>query len=259
MASLIDAVASLEPANSKRRTRDVVELCLGVGLILAVIWAPRRRTRFALVAAAVWLPVVIWNSFESWKKMGLDAKNFPRSLWIVAVALFFSGSAIAVARNYKTLNLPANPEQFLERYGGYTLWTFGQQFLLVNFILRRLLCLIPGSEWIAASIAALLFALAHLPNLFLAPVTFFWGLAACLLFLRYGNLYSLSIAHAIMGIGLAVTVPAALSHRMLIGASYYEDDPALPPASIPDSILSPQLPMPADKANTATGPTPDFV
>ena len=57
--------------------------------------------------------------------------------------------------------------------------------------------------------AALLFALAHLPNPILAPITLIWGLAACLLFLRYRNLYPLMIAHAILGITIAITIPGA--------------------------------------------------
>jgi len=51
-------------------------------------------------------------------------------------------------------------------------------------------------------------------------VTFFMGLAACLLFLRYRNLYPLAIAHAILGITLAITLPNSIIRNMRVGLGY---------------------------------------
>ena len=68
--------------------------------------------------------------------------------------------------------------------------------------------------------AATVFSLAHLPNPILTVVTFVWGLAACLFFLRYRNLYTLAIAHAILGITLAITVPGPVIHNMRLGLGY---------------------------------------
>ena len=68
--------------------------------------------------------------------------------------------------------------------------------------------------------ASLLFALAHLPNPILAPITLIWGFAACLLFLRYRNLYPLMIAHAILGITIAVAIPGPVVHNMRVGLGY---------------------------------------
>jgi membrane protease YdiL (CAAX protease family) len=72
----------------------------------------------------------------------------------------------------------------------------------------------------AALAAAVLFALAHLPNPILTSVTLFWGFAACLLFLRYRNLYPLALAHAILGIAIAITVPGPVDHNMRVGLGY---------------------------------------
>jgi hypothetical protein len=69
-------------------------------------------------------------------------------------------------------------------------------------------------------VTAVIFALAHLPNPILTPVTLLWGLAACLLFLRYRNLYPLAMAHAIFGICIAITIPGPVSHNMRVGLGY---------------------------------------
>jgi len=47
-----------------------------------------------------------------------------------------------------------------------------------------------------------LFASAHIPNPLLLEVTLRWGAAACALFLRYRDPYSLAIAHGILDICL---------------------------------------------------------
>jgi membrane protease YdiL (CAAX protease family) len=94
-----------------------------------------------------------------------------------------------------------------------------QQFLLQCFFLSRLLRLLPKAGF-AAAVAAIIFAAAHLPNPILAPITLIWGLAACLLFLRYRNLYSLALAHAILGITVAIAVPGAVDHNMRVGLGY---------------------------------------
>jgi membrane protease YdiL (CAAX protease family) len=108
---------------------------------------------------------------------------------------------------------------FVLVYWGYALWTFVQQFLLQGFFLPRLLRLLPGPKS-AALAAAGLFALAHLPNPILTVVTLIWGFAACMLFVRYRNLYSLAIAHAVFGITIAITVPGPVIRNMRVGLGY---------------------------------------
>jgi membrane protease YdiL (CAAX protease family) len=94
-----------------------------------------------------------------------------------------------------------------------------QQFLLQCFFLSRLRRLLPGARC-AAAVAAVIFAFAHLPSPILVSVTLLWGFAACLLFLRYCNLYTLAIAHAILGITIAITVPGPVTHNMRVGLGY---------------------------------------
>jgi hypothetical protein len=118
-----------------------------------------------------------------------------------------------------TLVWPGGPVPFLHRYLGYALGACIQQVLLQDFFLPRLLRLTrgPGTAIVAT---AVLFSLAHLPNPILTVVTLFWGIAACAIFLRYRNLYTLAIAHTILGAAIAMTVPGPLIHNMRVGLGY---------------------------------------
>ncbi len=196
-----------------------MELCVGYGLILLVLWTPRPWQRVLYWAPVVWILVVMWISFPGWKAMGLRAANFLRSLWVVGAALLMAAAAVLLAVRLGTLHAPDSPLLFFKTYIGYALWSFVQQILLLDFFLLRLLRLLPG-RISAVIVTAAIFALAHLPNPILTPVTLLWGLAACLLFLRYRNLYPLAISHAIFGICIAITVPGPVSHNMRVGLGY---------------------------------------
>ena len=108
--------------------------------------------------------------------------------------------------------------------GGYLVWSFLQEFMLQIYVLIRLLRLIPRRS-LAIVTAALLFAIAHIPNPVLIVLTLLWGFIACTLFLRYRNLYALGLAHGILGICVAVTVPNALHHHMRVGLGYLRYHP----------------------------------
>jgi hypothetical protein len=45
-------------------------------------------------------------------------------------------------------------------------------------------------------------------------------LAACFLFLHYRNLYPLAMAHAVLGITVAIAVPGPVVHNMRVGLGY---------------------------------------
>ncbi len=210
-----------KPVAHGRTQRDLRELGVGYGLILVVIWTPRPlQTVFYYVAIAA-LAAIFWRSFESWSAMGLRTVNFLRSLWVVGVALTLAAAAVLVAIRLHTLHVPDGPGLFLKKYWGYIVWSFVQQILLLDFFLLRLLRLMPRK--ISAVVAtAGVFALAHLPNPILTPLTLLWGLGACLVFLRYRNLYPLAMAHAILGICIAMTVPGSVSHNMRVGLGYLQ-------------------------------------
>jgi len=199
--------------------RDLLELVLGYALILIVIWTPRPWQRLSYLVAAAFLVTVLWLSRPGLKAMGLRPANFVRSLWLIGAALLAAAIAVLVAARIGTLHAPGSPLQFVERYTGYTIGAFIQQVLLQCLFLPRLLRLTRGPGQAALGATAL-FSLAHLPNPILTAITLFWGLTSCLHFLRYRNLYALVMAHAILGIAVAVCVPGPVIHNMRVGLGY---------------------------------------
>lgn len=222
-----DRIADTEFALAPRSPRRVwIEIGVAYALILVVIWTPRPLQRWMWWAAAASVVVFTCASFDGARAMGLRATNFLRSLWVVGAALLIAAAAIVVAAQLHTLRAPAGALQFVANYFAYAIWACVQQFLLQCYFLLRFLRLMPGPRS-AALAAAGIFAAAHLPNPVLAPITFVWGVAACLLFLRYRNLFPLALAHAIVGITIALTVPGYVDHNMRVGWSYLIYSPHL--------------------------------
>ena len=207
------------PVAAGRKRRDLLELSVGYGLILLVIWTSSPWQRWFYWAAVAWILLVTALSFNGWKAMGLGISGFWRSLWVVGVALLVVAVAVSLASSFHTLHMPHDPVMFVRRFWGYGIWALLQQFLLQDFVLLHLLRLLPGR--MAAVIgAAGLFALAHVPNPILTPAALIWGSAACLIFLKYRNVYTLGIAHAIFGICIAIAVPGPMDHNMRVGHGY---------------------------------------
>jgi hypothetical protein len=202
-----------------RRRRALVEFSVAYGLILVAIWTPLPWQRVVDCTALAWVLFATVRSFDGWNVMGLSLSGSLRSLWIVGVALLLAAVAVVVAGTFHRLPLAGFTTMVVRRYWTYAIWAFLQQFLLLDFILLRLLRLLPGRRP-AAMAAAGLFAVAHLPNPVLTPLTLLWGWIACSLFLRYRNLYTLAAVHIIFGISIAITVPGPVDHNMRVGLSY---------------------------------------
>jgi hypothetical protein len=204
---------------TRTRRRDLLELSGIYALILVVIWTPRPWQAGLWVIAAAGIIYIAYLSFEGLRPMGLCTANLTRSLWAVVFALVVSMIAVVVAGRFHTLHMPETPWLFLRKYGLYVIWAAVQQIILQWFFLSRSLRLLPDATS-AAALTAGLFAVAHLPNPLLTLITLVFGLASCLFFLHYRNLFPLAIAHAILGISIAITIPGAIDHNMRVGIGY---------------------------------------
>jgi membrane protease YdiL (CAAX protease family) len=203
----------------RRTVWNFCELVISYVMILAVIWTPRPLQRWLYWAAIAWFVFAIASSFPGWKAMGCRAAGFWRSSWVVGVALVLAATAMMYASSHHTLHHPSGFVQWILAFGGYTVWSMAQQFLLQGYFLARLVRLVPSAT-LAAVTAAVIFSAAHLPNPILTLLTLLWGLAACLVFLKTRNIWPLAMAHAIFGICVAITVPATLLHNMRVGLGY---------------------------------------
>jgi len=204
---------------SESKTRGAVELAIGYVLVLLAEWLPNSAAqRFLFWFTLVWVIVTTILARPDPRTLGLRPSN-ARSIWILPAIVLLGTGAIWMASQLHTLH-DFSMGTLMGRVRGYLVWSLLQQFMLQDYFLLRLLRLMPGKA-AAVSTAAILFASAHLPNPVLIFGTLLWGSAACVLFLCYRDLYSLGVAHCLLGICIAVTVPAQIHHGMRVGFGYF--------------------------------------
>jgi len=222
----VEAVSTglTSPNRARFARRDLLELVVGYGLILATIWTANPTQRILYWLAFAWIVATTWARRDGWTALGLGRKGLLQSLWVVGVALVLSAGAIFIAGRTHTLHRLHGPTPIYLHGWGYIVWSIMQQFLLQSYFLSRLMRLLPGKT-APIIVATGIFALAHLPNPILTPVTLVWGAISCVLFLRYRNIYALGLAHGIMGLCVAVIVPNSLHHHMRVGLGYLRYHP----------------------------------
>lgn len=197
--------------------RDLLELVLAYGVIVFVLWMPELPQRVLSPVALIVTLAIVLARRPSWDDLGMGWPGLVRSLWILPAAIVLVGASLLVAQRIGTLH-PLYKGDF-KHIAGYVLWTLYQQFLLNDCFLPRLTRLLT-SEAAAVGVVAVLFAAAHLPNLWLAAATLAWGAISCALFRRYRNLYVLGLAQGLLGICFAVCVPDAVHHHLRVGLGY---------------------------------------
>jgi hypothetical protein len=188
---------------------------------MATIWTANPTQRVLYWLAFAWIGGTSWARRDQWNFLGLGRKGLVSSLWIVAVALVLSGLAVFLAWRTGSLHPLHGATPVPVHAAGYIVWALMQQFILQSYFLLRLLRLLPGKA-IPVAVATIIFAVAHLPNPILTPITLVWGVISCLLFLRYRNIYALGLAHGIMGLSVAITVPNSLHRHMRVGLGYLQ-------------------------------------
>ena len=162
-------MSSIQPS----RGRDLVELILGYGFVVGVIWMPDRWQHiFSPIALVLTLSVVLARR-RTCDELGLGARGFIPSLWILPAAVALSAVSVFVAARLGTLHPLYKAD--LIHISGYVLWTIYQQFLLQDYFMDRLLRLLSNAS-AAVILAGVLFAAAHLPNFVLTAATLVWGI-----------------------------------------------------------------------------------
>jgi len=203
------------------RARDLAELAIGYGLILATIWTPNHAQRILYWTAFAWIAVTAILRRKQTTPNGFGLGGLLPSLWIAFAAAVLAVAALLLAHHLQTLHRLYGPLPVVVHVLGYALWALMQQFILQVYVLLRFLRLGLRRNP-AIALATLLFAIAHIPNPLLVALTLIWGAISCTLFLRYRNLYALALAHGILGMTLAVTVPNPIARHMRVGLGYLE-------------------------------------
>jgi membrane protease YdiL (CAAX protease family) len=205
------------PRANPSRSRDLIELIFGYGFVVGVIWMPEQIQRIFSPIALVLTLLVVLARRKTRDELGLGRRGLIPSLWILPAAIALAALSVFVAAKFGTLH-PLYKADFTH-ISGYVLWTIYQQFLLQDYFMDHLLRLV-SSESAAVTIAGVLFAAAHLPNLVLTAATLVWGIVSCALFRRYRNLWALGLAQGLLGLCFAICVPDALHHHLRVGLGY---------------------------------------
>ena len=197
--------------------RDFVELVFGYAFVVFVIWMPEYPQKLLFPVALVVTLAIVLARGQTRDELGFGLRGFVASLWILPAALLVTVVSTALSRHFGMLHTLYKAD--FKHVSGYVLWTIYQQFLLNDYFMPRLIR-ITGSERVSVSLAGVLFAAAHLPNLWLTVATLAWGAISTALFLRYRNIYALGLAQGLLGLTFAVCVPEALSHHLRVGLGY---------------------------------------
>lgn len=136
------------------------------------------------------------------------------AIWFGIAATFLAGIGFLVDGWHGEAN-----RRLLERAGLYLLWGPIQQYLLCSFVLNRIRQAGLG-KYAAAITAAVLFGFVHSPNWVLVGVTTFFGFVNCLLFMRIPNIFTLGIAHGLLGTLLYHAWPVSWTQKLTIGGAY---------------------------------------
>ena len=221
VATLNSTPLVISTPQSDTSLRSLAELTIGFFAILIVLWLPtREQLIFGPIALLAPLLLVLWQR-PTLAELGMHWRGFVSSLWILPTAAVVSAAGILLARAAGTLHELYKPD--LAHVGGYVLWTIYQQFLLQDYFMPRLTKVLKADAAIA--FAAVLFAMAHLPNVVLTMATLVWGAVSCVLFRRCRSVVVLGITQGLLGLCFAVCVPDAYLHHMRVGLGYWHYHP----------------------------------
>ena len=199
------------------------------GLIEATIWTyGRTQSRlFWISAAFIFLSTIAHR--PRLRDLGLGLRGLRSTLWVIPAAIAISGIAVLIAQHVGTLHPLFGVIGVVTHSFAYFIWAIVQQFILQSYFFLRLERLLSSRS--AAVGSTVLFTLAHIPNPVLVSVCFFAGWAACEIFRRQRNIYCLGVAHAILGLTVAVTVPNHIQRHMRVGIGYfhYRSHTEIPP------------------------------
>ena len=99
-------------------------------------------------------------------------------------------------------------------------WGVLQQYALQGFINRRAQLAL-GRGALSVLLVGLLFALFHLPNLWLTFATFAGGLLWAYVYQRAPNLLAVGLSHSLMTWVMISSVPPGVLHNLRVGFKYF--------------------------------------
>jgi len=208
---------------------SALEVFAAWGLIEATTWTHGRTQSGLFWISAAFIFVSTIARRPRLRDLGLGLHGLRSTLWVIPAAIAISGIAVLIAQHLGTLHPLFGVIGIATHSFAYFIWAIVQQFILQSYFFVRLEQLL--SSRLTAIASTVLFTLVHIPNPVLMSVCFFAGWAACEIFRRQRNIYCLGVAHAILGLTIAVTVPNHIQRHMRVGIGYfhYHSQTEIPP------------------------------
>jgi len=215
-------VATRDSAGKSGQPRawvDAVEIAIGYGLIEAALWTEGAAHLWWSLAALAWFLGATIAHRPPLRELGLGRQGLKESAPFAAFGVLVAGAIVLAGRAAGTLHPLYDSAPAWGRVLFYVAWALGQQFIAQSFIFTRLERVL-GKGARAVILTALLFSLAHVPNLFLTLVTLAGGLVFSEVFRRHRNIYPLAAVHALIGLALAFAVPEHALRHLRVGIGY---------------------------------------
>lgn len=185
--------------------------------VLIYIWFFEGRADRAWVylPGAIVLGLTFWHARRR-REWGFDWKALRGAArltapWTAAavIGIFVAGAMAGTIHDRR---------DFLGTFLALVPWGGAQQWVLQTAVLRD--CQRAAGRQAGIGIAALLFGLVHLPNVFLTVMTTIGGLIWCPIYDRYPNIVPLAVSHALATLAILYAFDEAITGRLRIGASF---------------------------------------
>jgi len=192
-----------------------------------IVSAAMGRSRLAVAIPIALAFVLLIGSHrlrgESFRDLGFRFDNFLRAGSLLLLPMFLTAVlCLIVGWWFGEIN-------FLRWHVGRSIvgqlilgfgWGLVQQYVLQGFINRRAQ-IIWGPGWVSALVVATVFGGLHLPNPWLAFVTFGGGAIWASVYQKAPNLFALAVSHSLMTWVLVSTLPASALNHLRIGFKYF--------------------------------------
>jgi membrane protease YdiL (CAAX protease family) len=155
--------------------------------------------------------------------LGWRTDNFLKAMRLLILPMLAGAMvmfAIGWYRGSLRFALPRNRTAILWLPFVGVAWGLVQQYVLQAFFNRRAQ-MVWGQGPLSIFVVAFIFALIHLPNLWLAVATFAGGLIWATVYQRAPNLPALALSHALMTWVLITTVPQSALQSLRVGFKYF--------------------------------------
>ena len=226
-----DTLSTPPAAALSDRTLAIWELASVASSVVIAEWMLASAAGFnkaVIVVPVVFAILLMFLSHrvrrESLRDLGFRFDTFLPALYLLAVpVLLIGGACLLIAwttgSSISFLRWHPNRNLALQLAIGFA-WALAQQYVLQGFFNRRAMIVL-GRGWLSVLLIAVIFALLHLPNPWIALITFIAGGIWATVYQRAPNLFALAVTHAVMTWFIVSTLPASMLGHLRVGLGYF--------------------------------------